>query len=81
MARSAGFEHFALTMTDHIAKWEGGAWVERGGIRWLVCPEHRGKLPDCNSCRYCWMGKGPVAFLDHTYTTRKGEIANVKKRD
>ena len=79
-AKKAGFEHFALTMPDHIATWPANqAWVERYGERWLVCPEQRGKLPDCDSCRYCWMGRGNVAFLDHTYMSHKGVQSSIKK--
>ena len=79
-ARAEGFDLFALTMPDHIATWpKNQAWIERHGERWLVCPEQRGKLPDCDSCRYCWMGRGNVAFLDHTYMSHKGVRSNIKK--
>lgn len=31
----------------------------------LVCPEQRGKLPNCGACGFCWEKSDPVVFIDH----------------
>ena len=69
-ARRAGFTRFALAMEEKHYEWDKGqAWVERFGLRFLVCPEIRKKLPNCESCGYCWRAwehGGHVAFLEHS---------------
>lgn len=71
-ARAVGFEHVALTSFDHAAFWRDGAWTERYGVRWLVCPEQRKKPVTCQTCRVCWERDTPVMFLEHSYTMRPG---------
>ena len=66
-ARACGFRRLALNLPERMSQWTSGAWVERHGERFLVCPEQRGKLPDCRSCMYCWRpDQGNVAFLEHS---------------
>jgi hypothetical protein len=48
-----------------IAWIEGDARIEQRKIN-LVCPEERGKKPNCEECGYCFTGKkGDVTFLRH----------------
>lgn len=67
-AERARFTRFALAMAETYYQWdEGQAWLDRLDARWLVCPEQRGKLPNCESCGYCWRpDRGNVAFLEHS---------------
>lgn len=69
VARRTGFTRFALALDEKHYEWGGDAWVERFGIKALVCPEQRGKIKDCGSCRYCWgdwKHGGHVAFVEHS---------------
>jgi len=87
-AEGSGFERLALAMKETHYEWDGyagggGAWVERFGKRFLVCPEQRGKLLNCESCRYCWgdwSHGGHVAFLEHSQPNwpaiRKRQLEN-----
>lgn len=68
-ARFEGFTRFALAMEEKYYNWHGGAWVEKWGMKFLVCPAIRGKLPNCESCQYCWKTwshGGHVAFPEHS---------------
>lgn len=69
-AQACGFTRFSLAMEEKHYEWEKGiAWVERLGMKFLVCPEIRKKLPNCESCRYCWNTwehGGHVAFPEHS---------------
>ena len=69
-AVGAGFTRFALAMEETHYEWEWDrAWINRLGLKFLVCPEQRKKLPNCESCRYCWREwphGGHVAFMEHS---------------
>lgn len=76
-ARGNGFTRFAIAMEEKHYQWDGGAWVERFGIKALVCPEQRGKIKDCGTCQYCWKDwkhGGHVAFLEHSQPNRKKKV-------
>ena len=74
-AQRIGFKRLALVMEEKHYEWDREqAWVERFGVRWLVCPVVRKKLPDCQSCQYCWKEwkhGGHVAFPEHSQPTRE----------
>ena len=81
VAQRSGFTRFALALDEKHYEWGGGAWVERFGIRALVCPEQRSKIADCGSCRYCWKEwkrGGHVAFVEHSQPNRRGKETDGK---